>query len=719
MEQNEIVADLENLLVVLSELPDLKEDQRVENIWGMYKEASDKLLNYKISGKTSSQEAISLEDEIAKLKLDKDPIDKSVSALDEEIKYNDTKYNNAKKLLDELKEESNKPELSERKKDNCMLSIQMCERLLADIESKREELNTKLSEAKSKQEATNKTLSEKEKALEELYKKESDELELDSQTLYFAYDFFASNPKENIQSTINDLKDGVIELDVANERLQNLKALLSSGLYNLDEINEKVREKRKQDIAKSIELKEAEVRKLNNIDYLETQIKYHEEMLKRNEGDPASHKSWLEEYKSRIKYLFTHGEGAKELCELYELQSAYIVGDKVKENTFSDLLDSLINKTGGEQLVEKVGRQVPNYFPEEYLELLDKASINETNKKIDEALQTAGITTEDAKNKISNNINKLREEQAANPDLANSVPTEKGLVPVDGPKVEVKNVKDLEPSKLDKIKEWFNANWKKVTVVGASLALAVSLAWSSCCGVKKTAVVDRPAIVEKYTPEKEAEPKKEESKPAVTPSQEKKNDPSKEPQKDDKDEPVLGVNDYRLRTEETVQKEHGPVGDSRPADPDMSPQLHGNSLVVENSVEDSTIVLENPTTNTRTFVDSDGNKITEENGTYRREEHAQQVNPVGDGTVIVHNPNMSPVSNDSKPVSEPVQDSVSLDDYNKQKTDEIAQIEQQKNQGTISAEDAAETIAKTQAEIDMANSEFDRLFGELSEGKGR
>ena len=91
MEQNEIVADLENLLVVLSELPDLKEDQRVENIWGMYKEASDKLLNYKISGKTSSQEAISLEDEIAKLKLDKDPIDKSVSALDEEIKVKEQK----------------------------------------------------------------------------------------------------------------------------------------------------------------------------------------------------------------------------------------------------------------------------------------------------------------------------------------------------------------------------------------------------------------------------------------------------------------------------------------------------------------------------------------------------------------------------------------------------------------------------------------------------
>ena len=750
MDEREILTDLENLSTILGELPELKDDQRINNMFDMYVDANKNLMEYKIYNEINTEETITLKENISNLELEKEPFDKQFFTLEADVKRNKDTYNNTERLIAELKEDLKRPGLSERKKQDHLLSIHMCEQTLANLDSESKKLNEKLSDVRSKRDKLNNSINEKKKALKELYKQESDRIELDAQTLYFAYDFFSSNPQEEIQNTINDFKDGVIDLNTLNERLQNLKVLLSSGLYNLDEFNKKVREKRIQDIAKAVELQVAKVREANNIDYYEKQIKFHKEMINRKDGDIASHQACIDEFESRIKYLFVNGTGAKELLDLYDLQSAYVVGDKVNENTFSDALDNLINKTGKEELVEKVGRQVPNYFPEEYLYLLDKATMNNVNERIDEEVKSAELNEEEVKPLINNQLKQLEEEKDKEQGLIPVGEPEVDEAKIDGPKVEVKKIKNLEPSKLDKIKDWFNANWKKITVVGSVIALSVALAWSSCSGVKKkTNNSDQVAVVVTQAPEKTKKPviPKPTEEPVVTPEPKKEPvvtpepteepvitpepteepvvtpepteepvvtpEPTEEPvvTPEPTEEPVVTpepteepTNDYKLRTEETVQEEQGPVGDSAPADAEMSPQLHGNALM-----------LEDPTTNTTVYVDSEGNKITkEEDGSFVVEEHVQEVVPADDGTVIVHNPDMSPAQITEE---QPPEESISLDDYNAQKNEEMNQIEEQRDQGLISAEEAAEEIARTQEEINMANEAFDEWFSDLSEGK--
>ena len=715
MDEKELIMDLEGLAKVLDELPDLKDDQRIENIWNMYNTTSDKLLHYKIYNEIDTEEATLLRSDMPSLEAEKELADKSVSNIEAEIKRGETVYANTQKSISELKEALKVKGLSERKKADIELSIRKCEQILENIKNQSEKLKSELSSAKEKQKKVTDSLNDKKNKLEKLYKEESDKLESDAQTLYFAYDFFASNPKQEIQSTINDLKDGIVDIKTVNNRLQNLKVLLSSGLYNLDEINKKVRENRKKEIAEAIELQVKKVREDNNIDFYEKQIKFQDDMIKRKDGDLTSRQALRDEYKRMVDYLFVNGKGADKLRGLYELQSAYEVGDKVNENTFSDVLDRLINKTGGEKLVEKVDRQVPNYFPEEYLQILDKATIDSVNQKIDDEINKSGLTENDVIPLINDGINKL-ESESPSKDL---VPVgETGLTTIDGPKEEVKGVKDLDPSKLEKLKEWFAGNWKKVTVLGTTAALSLALLWSSCSGAKKdnnkeaatakeqtvAQVTYKPVEQKKVEPIVETKPTHHEERPepVVTP------EPGVTPEPEPEVTPEPKQEDIKLRTEEKIQEDHGLVGDSRPADPDMSPQLHGNS-----------VVLEDPTTNTKVYIDSEGSSVVVKNdGTVDREENAIQVEPLGDGTVVVHNP--EPVMKetiekaDAVENTQPPENPISLDDYNKQVAEEVQHVEEQKDNGMISADDAAKIIADKEDELNRINAAFDEMFNDLS-----
>ena len=746
MNDNEIIRDLEYLAEALGEVPEITDNEKISNIWAAYQSAEEKLFNYKRYVRIDSEETSTINADLEQLKEEKEKVDTLVSNIEKAIASNAEQYETDSRLLNEYREEANRTDIDARQRANALMRIPQLEKALDEISKSREATNQKLAEAKAEQERQNKLVADKEKEIMELYNLLSDKIELDAQTLYFAYNFFSMNPKKQIEDTINDYKDGIIDEQVLNERLQNLKVLLNSGLYNIEEINEKVAEKRLHDIKAEIESQKKLIREKNNIDFLERQAASYDEKMQKEETEffQRVYSFIKKDINAQLDHLAVHGEGIDRLKELESLYDSYRARIETNKRVLSSDLDKLIAKTGGERLVEKEGRQVPNYFPEEYLRILDVATVERVNRQVEEQVQqtvanlpATGETSEqeqvveEIRREIVDNTAEAMEENKNN---------ETALVPVSAP-IEVVNTKELEPSKLDKIKEWFNKNWKRVTFSAASVALAVTMLCTSCCGGKKQSA-EEPSNQVKVTikeqlpsqeiripgldfgdelPEQEPEldeakqevetntvdptkkPSKPKKKPEKTPKPEIDENPVVTPTVDPTETPTVtptetptvnptdsptieepdGRHTYKLKTEEKITEENDGVqkGNSAPADSSI-PYGVGESMY-------------NPVT--RTNIDSEGTVTTQkEDGSYEIVKNGQEVNPIEDGVVELENPNFSPIN--AEEANNQIEETPPLDSQT---------VAEAVANGTITDDDAARYYAF-----------FDEAFGEEN-SKGR
>lgn len=521
MNDEEILRELSDLSGVLGELPDVSTSEAVGNIKRMYEE-SEADYNYIRLNHVgyNEKEYVALSAEYDKALADTDSLTLEVTQLEVDLKRierqeanfirvqeeNEAQYQRMDDEINYLEERLNNKNLSEEDKSRLNKQIENLNKAKKEIEDNRElqkqrieaagnkkkEIEENLSSKKTELQSKNELSAKLSKDIETLKAKGYEEAlktaELNTQTLYFAYNFYSSNPKEEIDKTIKDYKEGLIDSRVLNERLQNLKVLLNSGVYNIDDIkniDNKLRERKIKEVEEEYKKQLEFVRKENNIEY-------YEELAKK---DPR----FKARYDAVIEDLLLHGKGTDRLTELEMLHKSLLATDKVAHKGFAENLDDLIAKTGGEVLVEKEGREVPDYFPEEVLQILDVATVKKANEqieeKIEEEVQKAVeeqkkeetspekspelIVPEEMMRRIKENAKKKSKEVA--PKIVESAKHPEKPVNLDGEKVEVKNVKEIAPEKASKIKEFFKKHWKKAKLIAGIVVFAVTFGAVSLC----------------------------------------------------------------------------------------------------------------------------------------------------------------------------------------------------------------------------------------------
>ena len=751
MEENRMLKELEDFVAEFDEISNLDGSKTISNIRKLYESSEEKLFNLKLNHngydevefneKNENRErelaaVDSLQLDLSRLEIERSSADRLVTNLETAIKHNSEVYSHANEMIAEYEEYLRHPNISLEDKELCNKRIQLLNDVKKKIDDEREATNSKLSSAKAEQEIVNRKINDKRieldmaleralalekeiKKLQELgYEEAVNKAEADAQTLYFAYNFFSANPKEEIQNTINDYKDGIIDLKVLNERLQNLKVLLNSGIYDINTINQKVREKRLHDIEDQLEAQKKIVYEENNIESIENQIIYYKDLIKKE-----SKQAFVKRYENLInslevqrEELMTNGKGTDKLRELELLHMSYIAKNKADEKVFTNDLDNLIKLTGGEVLVEKEGRQVPNYFPEEYLQLLDKAVLDRANSEINDLVEkeVTSLPEEDkidVRNKINDLVDAAMKQVKDENGMIPLKDEEKGLIPIDGPRIEVTNTKDLEQTKLDKIKEWFNKNWKKVTLTASVIALALGITCSSCSGIKKNnslpndveqAIVDvhipnleEVEVSEEQTPaveEQEYEETKE-VKPIITPKPTEKPTPTPEESSD----PVMdGTMNINVVTPNPDTPNIG--GDSKYADNGTltPPQLGDGNNIITSAFDDS---IPGQTT----LVDVTGNAHTVYSDGHIESGHNEQtVDENGKW-----NPNFTPVERVEEPKVEVPSDAVSLQEKKQQVEEENKKIEEKAKENEITQEEAEKQIATNLADMENLQSAFD------------
>lgn len=128
------------------------------------------------------------------------------------------------------------------------------------LKKERESLASELSEKKEKLFEIREALSSKKESIENykndikdinynieeikksglIDKNEKEKLELDTEALYRMSRFFSANPKEEINNIIIKLEENKLNETEIKEKLQNLKVLLTSGIYNIEGLKTKL-----------------------------------------------------------------------------------------------------------------------------------------------------------------------------------------------------------------------------------------------------------------------------------------------------------------------------------------------------------------------------------------------------------------------------------------------------------------------------------------------
>ena len=267
----------------------------------------------------------------------------SKATTDEEREYISKKRGRRQEELETIRE--NRETLLEEIKDRRARLAEIEE----NLNRKREEIERISSEIR---EVENRISALKNTSMSE---EEKQRLELDTQALYRMSRFFTANPKEEINRIIYDFEEGRITENEVNDKLQNLRSLLSSGLYETSDLKAKLS-------PEAVLAKREET---------EEKIKAYEEKL----ADESWYLDRTPEYDENINRILAYNQMVERIKE-----------DKVQLET---------ERTEREQELEENNSRILIY--ENWLSKSDKEKERITKSTLPDSLKEALIKEEDLK----------------------------------------------------------------------------------------------------------------------------------------------------------------------------------------------------------------------------------------------------------------------------------------------------------------------------------